>query len=60
MKVQTTEFRCDLCGRHEKIGVTETQATDEAHETKICAKCVARGVQHLAEHAHHLADAQGD
>lgn len=48
MKLRVEPFRCDLCGRHSRIGVTETSPKvpdspelGEGTETSICDVCVA-------------------
>jgi hypothetical protein len=48
MKLRTETFRCDLCGKHRRIGVTETKAklpddpeTGEGTQTFVCDVCVA-------------------
>jgi len=47
MKLRTETFRCDLCGKHKRIGVTETQpkwpdASGEtgSTQTSICDVCI--------------------
>ena len=41
MKIITTHFRCDLCGKHRNHGVTED---DPSIPTKVCTSCISKAV----------------
>lgn len=47
MKVLKESFRCDLCGRFESLGVTETNA-ETGLETRVCVHCVDLAVGLIA------------
>lgn len=55
MKIQTTKFRCDLCGEFRKVGVTESRPSHsdeegaESTQTHVCSECVTKAVKLLAD-----------
>jgi hypothetical protein len=46
MKITEEKFRCDLCGRFQDVGVTESYnlpATPDLHaETEVCLDCIEK------------------
>jgi hypothetical protein len=55
MKLRTTQFRCDLCGKFRNRGVTETKPDtpdtddEEGTETSVCDVCIGEASELLGD-----------
>jgi hypothetical protein len=52
VKAINHHFRCDLCGRFRKLGVTESYNCDDqetALETTVCATCIRNATRLLLD-----------